>query len=108
MFKKILLTSLSLIASNVYATNCPDKITDVVVHSNGNIYFNTQNVCSAHWCVLGTEKWNTSDKIKAGLSILLAANAAKQDVVIEWDSADVPDCSTVVSDYATPGFLMAK
>ena len=108
MLNKVFLVIACIISTNVYATNCPDKITDVTVHSNGNIYFNTENICRTHWCVLGTEKWNTSDKIKAGLSILLAANATKQDVVIEWDSADVPNCSTVVSDYATPGFLMAK
>lgn len=108
MLKKLLLTCMALFTTNIYATNCTDKITNVTTHSNGNIYFSTEKVCSAHWCVLGIEKWNTSDKLKSALSALLTANTTKNEVVLEWDSAIVPNCATIVADYATPGFILLK
>ena len=109
MIKNMLLSFSVLMSVNISAgINCSDKITSVIAHSNGNIYFNTENVCSAHWCVLGQEKWNTSDKLKSGLSTLLSANAQKREVIIEWDASVVPSCDTVLSEYATPGFILIK
>ena len=110
MFKRILfvLIMILLITSNAYSISCVDKITSVIAHSDGNIYFKTSTVCRYHWCVLGKEKWNTSDKIKSALSVLLSANATQKNVVLEWDSTIVPTCTTALDEFATPAFISIR
>jgi hypothetical protein len=110
MFRNFIFTILMLISTGTYSAviNCSDTITGVISHSSGGVYFTTQNICSKHWCALGSDRWNTVDKLKNGLSVLLTANTTKKTVILEWDTTVVPDCSTVLDDYATPGFIMIK
>lgn len=96
-----------LFSSNSFAINCTEKITSITSHNNGNIYFNTNKVCKTHWCILGSQLWDTPDKLKNGLAVLLTAKTTASDVQIEWD-ATVTDCTTEITQYATPIFILLR
>lgn len=95
----LMLFSLSVLAD----VPCHEKITQVITHGNGNIYFKTDSTCSDGWCFLD---WNTREAIEAGYSLLLTAKASDSFVQIQW--ADIDSCSDKNVTFAVPRWMGVK
>jgi hypothetical protein len=52
---------------------CTEKITKSILHSNGQVYFQTDQTCSTNWCQIN---WGSSANNKNGLAVLLSAKLA--------------------------------
>jgi hypothetical protein len=100
----ILVTGVLLILSQTYAhatVTCCEKITNVTVHSNGQIYFQTDQTCSANWCQLN---WGYDAKLlDRGYAVILTAKTTGSTVAIEWPA--IPNCTSQNQVYASPGFV---
>lgn len=75
---------------------CSEQITQVIVNSSGGVYFTTNETCP-NWCQLN---FSTSDAVKQGYAMLLAANAQGKTLMFEW--GNLTSCSTPNSVYASP------
>ena len=78
---------------------CLETVTQVIMHSNGGVYFTTNATCPS-WCQLN---WSTADAISKGYAMLLSANAQGKQVNFDWPS--LSNCTTQNATYASPGAL---
>ena len=74
-------TCLALLAAtfDVGAADCTETITNLIVHSNGNVYFKTDQTCTNNWCQLN---WGAGTK--NGYAALLEAQATGRKVWFTW------------------------
>ena len=82
---------------------CNEKITQVITHGNGNVYFKTDGSCSDGWCFLD---WNNREAIEAGYSLLLTAKVSDSFVQIQWP--DIDSCSEKNVSFAVPRWMGIK
>jgi type 1 fimbria pilin len=102
----VLVVSILLILSKTYAhaATCYEKITQVTVHSNGQIYFATDKTCLSYWCQLN---WGYDAKLlDRGYAALLVAKTTGSTVLIEWSS--LSDCTSQNQIYASPAFVQVQ
>ena len=90
-----------LTAGNAYAyIGCTEKVTSIIVHSDGAIYFTTSQTCTNGWCTLG---WSSPSMISAAYALMLTAETQGLPLTFAWDN--VPNCSTANATYASPDFV---
>jgi D-alanyl-D-alanine carboxypeptidase len=65
------------------AADCKEQIKDLVVHSNGNIYFSTNLTCPT-WCQLDMGSEKQTDR---AYSMLLAARVKGEELMFRWGSS---------------------
>lgn len=80
-------------ANGIY---CTENVTTVIVHSNGNVYFQTSQTCNA-WCQLN---WSTANLINQGYAALLSAKLSGMAVMLYWPN--ISSCSAQNVVYASP------
>ncbi len=81
--------------------HCTEKVTMAILHQNGDIYFQTDNTCSAHWCQIN---WGTPEKNKNGLAMLLSAKLSERPLTFYWGSLNA--CSEKNPVYKSPEYVM--
>jgi len=100
IIKAILSAGILFISSQAYAVNCAEKVTNVIAHSNGQIYFQTDTTCAANWCQL---YWSDAKMIDRAYAALLTALTTDKTVVFEWNS--LTSCTSQNQVYAVPGYV---
>ncbi len=80
--------------------HCHEKITTLIYHDNGNVYFTTPAVCK-NWCQIGAAG---EDARNRAFSLMLAAKTSDKRVNIYWRGH--PSCSTVIATYAKPEYIV--
>lgn len=90
MRKIFLLLVISFIISFTTAVSagqyCTEHITQVIEHTNGNVYFTTDQSCPS-WCELSRP---TTDSLNRGYSLLLSALLSGRYVRFYWPNASTP------------------
>jgi hypothetical protein len=79
---------------------CTEQVTNVIMHSDGAVYFTTNQTCSNGWCQLA---WTADAAIK-GYAMLLSAQAQGTPLTFAWDN--LASCTSVNTVYASPDFMM--
>lgn len=79
------------------AIYCVENVTRVIVHGNGNVYFQTDKTCSGGWCQLD---WAESERINRAYSLLLAARTTNTELIFNWQ---LENCGQVNETYSSPG-----
>ena len=104
MSKFVTLMTLLIVfsATEAYAVKCTEKVTNVISHSNGGVYFQTDSTCEG-WCQL---VWGSNENINRGYSLLLTAKTTNSNVVFHWSG--IPDCSSMNGDSASPDYMRLK
>ena len=93
-------TALALVSGTASAyIGCIEKVTSVIMHSDGLVYFATDHTCSAGWCQLA---W-TADATTKGYAMLLSAQAQGIAIYFAWDN--LASCTTPNALYASPDFM---
>lgn len=93
--KKLLILAALFIAAqsaNAWVTCGDDKITSVVWHNNGEIYFNTAKKCPNDWCMINSTSY---DQKKMAYAAMLSAYENDFPVSVLWDngSGNNEDCT---------------
>ena len=78
---------------------CSETVTAVVMHTNGNVYFNTSGTCVTNWCQISFSSPTANNQAYA---LLLTAVASGQSVAFDWPN--VTSCTQQNVLYASPGF----
>jgi hypothetical protein len=78
---------------------CTENITNLFVHSNGNVYFTTTATC-AGWCEIS---FATPAANNQAYAMLLTANA--QGAPVTFDGPNLTSCPTQNQVYASPGWI---
>jgi hypothetical protein len=81
--------------------HCTERISQAILHENGDIYFQTDNTCNGAWCQI---KWGTPEKNKNALAMLLSAKLAERPITFYWTGINA--CSEKNAVYASPGYMM--
>lgn len=81
--------------------HCTEKISQAILHENGDIYFQTDNTCNGAWCQI---KWGTPEKNKNALAMLLSAKVADRSITFYWNG--LTTCSEKNPVYTSPGYMM--
>lgn len=79
---------------------CSEKITAVILHQNGNVYFKTNKVCSSFWCQI---KYPEGDALNRTYSLLLAARTSDKNIQFYWGNLN--NCEEKASVYESPKYL---
>jgi hypothetical protein len=96
----IVVTLLSVASTSAWSqVACTENITAVIVHTNGNIYFQSSQTCPGNWCQLP----GTGTLLQNEYAVLLTAASTGAMVTFYW--ASIPSCSTTNALYAQPGYL---
>lgn len=85
------------------SVDCEEKIVQLISHSNGQVYFMTDSVCTANWCQLA---WTDASRVGKGYSMLLAAKSAERKVWFRW--ANLNSCSGGAPLYTSPDYMYLK
>lgn len=80
--------------------NCAESVTNLIVHSNGNIYFQTNLTCSSNWCQLN---WSNSNLVNQGYAMLLSAQISGKAIVFDWPN--IASCGVQNIIYASPSYM---
>ena len=99
--KKLVIAFALLVLSTVnsYAISCLENVKNVIVHSNGQVYFRS-DTCSDNWC---TFNWTDTHKIDRAYALLLLAKAAQIGIMFEWPA--LSSCASQNQVYASPDFI---
>ena len=90
----------SLGLNDAYAdVTCTETVTNLFVHSNGNVYFTTSETCSS-WCEIS---FATSAANNQAYAMLLSAHFQGLPVIFDWPN--LTSCSTLNAVYAIPGWV---
>lgn len=104
--KKIMLqisvTALAFYSQVAGAVACYEKVTAVISHSSGKIFFKTDKTCPEAWC----EVSGNSDYVKQSYAMLLLANSTNRTVLFAWNN--LPSCSDKNPVYSVPDFLVVE
>jgi hypothetical protein len=101
--KSLLLTGMLgmfSVAAHAYI-GCTETVTNIIMHSDGAVYFQTDQTCGATWCSLS---WSSADMINKAYAMLLSAQAQSKKITFAW--SNLPNCSTGNALYASPDFLI--
>ncbi len=82
---------------------CTESIVNVILHTNGNIYFMTDKTCSGNWCQLNLKAGDVPTN-KNAYAMLLMAKAMSKPINFQWDT--VTDCTQQNPVYASPAFMV--
>ena len=85
------------------AASCVENVTMAILHSNGNVYFTTDQTCSTTWCQVD---WGTAEKNKNALAALLMAKMG--DLSMEFYWPNIQACSDKNAVYSSPAYMMLK
>lgn len=97
---KTMLTFAVLQATTIHAAvYCTETVQKAILHSNGNVYFTTDQTCQ-NWCQIN---WGTELKNRNALALLLAAASSGRKVAFYWQSAS--SCGTQNPQYASPDYI---
>lgn len=91
--------SVSIESANA-AAMCTEKITKTILHANGQVYFQTDQTCSANWCQIN---WGAPTNNKNGLAALLSAKLAERPLSFYWPN--ITSCDEKNVTYASPEYL---
>ena len=80
------------------SADCVETVTHVVVHSSGNVYFMTDQTCSANWCEVN---WGAG--AKNGLAMLMTAQALGKKVEFQWPG--ITACTQPNVIFASPDYF---
>lgn len=84
-----------------------DKITKVINHENGNIYFQSEISCAASWCLVNPS-WNADQK-KMAFSQMLFAKATGSAVTLFWYEYNGDnDVVRTVPTFSKPGSIILE
>jgi hypothetical protein len=78
---------------------CGEMVTEVIMHSNGNVYFTTDQTCGG-WCTIS---YATADANKMAYALLLSANAQAKRIWFDWPN--LTNCSQQNQPYSVPAFM---
>lgn len=81
------------------AVGCTEQITALIVHTDGYVYFETNETCHA-WCQLN---FSTAAANNNGYAMLLAAKTQGVSVTFDWPN--ISSCSTQNQTYASPDYM---
>lgn len=82
IFSVATIASCMMISSPALADYCSDKPTQVIIQSENNIWFTTQNLCK-DWCAVPPE-WPAAQRDRA-FSLLLTAALQSKNVTFFFD-----------------------
>jgi len=87
--KSLLLTGvLGVFSAAAHAyIGCTETVTNIIMHSDGVVYFQTDQTCGATWCSLS---WSSADMINKAYAMLLSAQAQSKKVTFAW--SNLPNC----------------
>ncbi|MFS1525339.1 hypothetical protein ACL7TT_14710 [Microbulbifer sp. 2304DJ12-6] len=90
------------LSSNVaYAAHCGEKVTRLIIHRDGNVYFSTDKTCVENgWCKLDFEDPKQADR---GYSMLLSATIADKKVTFTWPA--ISNCDEINAQHASPEYF---
>ena len=102
LIKTLLLTgTLGMFSATAQAyIACTETVTNIIMHSDGIVYFQTDQTCGATWCSLSG---SSADMINKAYAMLLSAQAQGKKVTFAWEN--LPNCSTGNALYASPDFM---
>ncbi|MBC7489452.1 MAG: hypothetical protein H7240_05135 [Glaciimonas sp.] len=60
---------------------CLERVTRVILHSNGGVYFMVDTTCTTTWCQIN---WGTAEKNKLAFSMLLTAKVTGKPLKFYW------------------------
>ena len=91
---------LSFSGSVFAGVSCTENVTEVILHSNSNIYFKTDKTCPS-WCQIGF-----TDNAQKGRAygMLLSAATTKTNMRFNWLAID--SCDQTNETYASPDYIM--
>lgn len=102
MKKYFLCILLLLLSPSAFSgVHCSEKATQVILHKDGQLYFMTDQTCSAHWCQV---KWTGQGDKDRLLSLLLTAQTTQKPLVFYW--ADIANCSQKNVVYSSPEYVV--
>lgn len=84
------------------AIQCYDTVTDVIVHSNGRVFFTTPNACSLAWCELAGD----TTFMTQGYAMLMVAKLKSKTLLIQWEGISSCDAKNIA--FAIPEFMVLK
>ena len=81
-------------------TTCTENIKSAILHSNGNIYFTSDQTCATAWCQIN---WGTEEKNKKAFAMLLLAKATSKPISFYWSNLN--SCTEVNPVYSSPAYM---
>ena len=93
------LACLSMQSANA-GVSCSETVTNVIVHSNGAVYFQTDKTCAGAWCQISFASESAN---KNAYAMLLTARATGKPLSFAWANISACTASNVV--YASPDFI---
>jgi hypothetical protein len=94
------LMAASISTLSVAGVTCTENIRSAILHSNGNVYFLSDQTCNAAWCQID---WGTSEKNKNALAMLLLAKATSKPISFYWTNLN--SCSEANPVYTSPSYM---
>lgn len=85
------------------AVLCTESVVNVIVHTNGNIYFMTDKTCSGSWCQLNLAGGDVAVN-KSAYAMLLTAMTTAKPINFQWDV--ITDCTQQNAVYTSPAYLV--
>lgn len=86
--------------------SCKEKVTNIHIHSNGNIYFNTEGVCAKKWCLLDWKNSENETQLNRAYSALLAARTTDRAITFHWPKESLAACGgTFQKSYPSPEWI---
>lgn len=80
---------------------CTEKITALIAHSDGNIFFTTSGTCQTSWCELG---WGGNiTLLNQAYAMMLASVTTGQPITFDWPS--VSTCTSQNAYQASPTYI---
>jgi hypothetical protein len=91
------------ISTMSYAAGCVENVTNLIVHWNGGIYFQTSQTCAQGWCQI---TFATTDANKHAYAMLLSAKMNSIPLLFAWPN--LSSCSAQNATYASPEFIVLQ
>lgn len=95
--------SLSLANAAQAGALCTESVVNVILHTNGKVYFMTDKTCSGNWCQLNLNGGDISTN-KNAYAMLMTAMAMAKPINFQWDT--VTDCTQQNPTYSSPAYLV--
>lgn len=86
--------------SSAAGITCTESIRSAILHSNGNVYFLTDQTCNGSWCQI---EWGSSERNKNALAMLLLAKASAKPISFYWSNLN--SCTQANPVYASPSYM---
>jgi hypothetical protein len=87
-------------SSAIAGVTCTESVRSAILHSNGNVYFLTDQTCNGAWCQI---EWGTSERNKNALAMLLLAKATSKPISFYW--SNLGSCSQANPVYTSPAYI---